>query len=372
MDAQGFLAPIRTALEPYDPLDLSAGLGALQLVPENADRLLRLEVAAAAAAGLPPEAGCPPMPNQRWRAAVNAPPVADAALAMLEDPVRHPFTENLTFHGGSHVVFPGLEAEAPFILRQLTYAIFRLPPSIEVLDFNRESYRTTRAGLLVSDAVARRAELRRNTAPATSPHGTVTVPFPVPFGRLKAAVSFSAEELEALLGEAGLELDALDPLICEQGAPSVVYQVTVPLPMLLTPIVRSGDRYVVASPGALLIALRHHLIRLAIERELRDELADRLRESIARNVERSIDTCLDCVPVAVPPFDFGDLPVENRYFAFDADKVLDVIVVTDGLTRIIHGAGGEQPSGARGVGRDGSRPSAGARDPGVGRRGRRS
>jgi hypothetical protein len=331
MDAPDFLSSIRTALGPYDPLELAAGLGALQLVPMNADHLLRLEVAAAVAAGLPSVAGRPPMPNQQWRAAVNGPPLGDAVLAMLEDPVRHPFTENLTFHGGSHVVFPGLEAEAPFILRRLAYAIFRLPPLIEDPDFNREAYRTTRAGLLVSDAVARRAGLRRNTAPEPSLHGAVTVPFPAPFERLQAAVSFTAGELDALLGEVGLGLGALNPLTCEQGAPSVVYRVTAPLPMLLTPIVRSGDRYVVASPGALLIALRHHLIRLAIERELRDELADRFRESIARNVERSIETYLDCEPVAVPPFDFGALSVENRYFAFDTDKVLDVIVVTDRL-----------------------------------------
>jgi hypothetical protein len=331
MDAPDFLSSIRTALEPYDPLDLASGLGALQLVPENADHLLRLEVAAAAAAGLPSTAGRPLMPNQRWRGVVNGPPVVDAAPAMLEDPVRHPFTENLTFHGGSHVVLPGLEAEAPFILRQLTYAIFRLPPLIEDPDFNREAYRATRAGLLVSDAVAQRAGLRRNTAPVPSPHGTVTVPFPAPFERLQAAVSFTAGELDALLGEVGLGLDALDPLTCKQGEPSVVYRVTAPFPMLLTPIVRSGDRYVVASPGALLIALRHILIRLAIERGLRDELADRLREAIVRNVERSIETYLDCPPVAVPPFDFAGLPVENRYFAFDTDKVLDVIVVTDRL-----------------------------------------
>ena len=331
METSDFLASIRRALEPYDPLDLVAGSGALQLVPENANHLQRLEIAAAATAGMRPSAGHPPMSNQRWRVAVNGPPIADAQLLTLEDPVKHPFTEALTFHGGSYVVFPGLEADAPFILRQVLYAIFRLPPRVADPVFNREAHRTALGVLMVSDAVAQRAGLRRNTAPGPSANGTVTVPFPAPFERLKAAVDFSADELEALLGNVGLGLDALDPFVCEQGAPDLAYQVTAPIPMLLTPIIRTNNHYVVASPGALLIALRHYLIRLAIERGLRADLADRYREAIRRNVARSVETHLGCPSVTVPRFDFGDLPVDNCYFALDRDKVLNVIVVTDRL-----------------------------------------
>jgi hypothetical protein len=331
MEASDFFAPIRSALEPYDRLDLAAGFGALQLVPENVQHLLRLEVAASVAAGLPSIADLPPMSNQRWRAAANGPFMTNFALSMLEDPVSHPFTEAITFHGGSYVIFPGLEAEAPFILRQLLHAIFRLPPPIDDSQFNRGAIRAVHAGLLVSDAVARRAGLRRNTAPAPSLAGMISIPFPGPFEHLKAAVSFPVDELAALLSEAGLGLDSLDPLVCNQGTPVLAYQVMVPVPLLLTPIVRSDDRYVVASPGALLVALRHHLIRLAIERGLRQELADRFREVVLRNVTRSVETYLDCPAVPVPPFDFEDLPVEIRYFAFDSDKVLDVVVITDRL-----------------------------------------
>lgn len=326
-----FLALFRRSLEPNDSLDLVAGFGALQILPENAHHLLRLEVGAAVASGLSPTADLPALSNQRWRVAVNGPPLADPGILALEDLAEHPFTEALTFHGGSYVIFPGLEADAPYILRELAHTVFRLPPPVEDPWFNEEAYCATRAALVVSDAVARRAGLGRNAAPGTSPNGTVTVPFPAEFARLKDAVSFDADELEALLGPAGLGLDALAPFVCEQGAPTVAYQATAPLPMLLTPVVRSGDRYVVASPGALPIAIRHHLIRLAIQRGLRDQLADRFREAVFRNVGRSVARYLGCPPVPIPPFDFGGLPVDNRCYALDIDKVLNVVVVIDRL-----------------------------------------
>jgi hypothetical protein len=329
MEELDLLESILPALETYDAHDLVAGFGALQLVPANADQLLQLEVAAAAAASLPVVYGHTAVSNQRWRAIANVALDTFPALATLSDPLAHPFTEALTFDGGSYVVFPGLDADAPYILRRLVSAIFLMQPRVPDADFNRSAYQAVRGGLIVSNEVARRVGLRRNLGPDSSPSERVTVPFPEPFERLKSAVCFSSEELEALLRSAGLGLNAIDPLVCDAGAPSIVYQTMAPLPMLLTPIVCFDDRLVVASPGALLIALRHRLIQFALEHGQLDELADRYHHAVVSNVETSIETYLDCSALPIVPFDFENPAIENSFFDFDFDKILNVVVITD-------------------------------------------
>lgn len=335
MELSDVLPLVHRSPEPYDALDLVAGFGALHLVPENAHHLLRLDVAAAAAARLPPLAGHPQMSNQRWRLSVNSPPVADLGLLALDGPAEYPFTEALTFHGGSYVVFPGVEAEAPYTVRHLIDATVRLARSTDDSILHNLAYSTTRAALSVSNAVAQRAGLRRNTVPGRSPTGAVSVPFSAPFRRLQEAVTFHSNELEVLLGGAGLSLEDLTPFVCQQGDPLVSHTEPNALPVLRTPIVHLADRYVVASPAALLIALRHFLIWLAIKRGLRAELADRYHEAILHNVDRSVAMYLRCPPLDSPPFDFGPVPVGNRYYALDDDKVLNVMVTTDRLDEYV-------------------------------------
>ncbi len=84
-------------LAKYDATDLAAGIGALQLMPENADKLLRLEAAATLIGGLAPGSGRPRMGRQRWRQWLNGLPLGTPPFVLQEDPFERPFTEAFTF-----------------------------------------------------------------------------------------------------------------------------------------------------------------------------------------------------------------------------------------------------------------------------------
>src|SRR4051812_14636868 len=119
--------PLVERLRAYDPADLAAGIGALQLVPENADRLLRLEAVAELVTGVVLGAATSDqqakMGPKQWRELLDGPSISNSALPRLEDPWGRLFVEQVTFPGGSYRVLPGIVEDAVFIVRHLIKAI---------------------------------------------------------------------------------------------------------------------------------------------------------------------------------------------------------------------------------------------------------
>ena len=109
------LHDIRTIFDPYDRTDALATAAALQLVPENADRLIRIEAVAHTISSLPPAQGKPKISAPRIRNLLNSPPLSDQ-VAMAEDPFPNPFVEEIAFFGGSYRVFPGLTDGATYVM----------------------------------------------------------------------------------------------------------------------------------------------------------------------------------------------------------------------------------------------------------------
>ena len=133
------LTQIRDSLATFDTRDLAARAAALQLVPENANRLARLFGVASIVSSLPPSSGRPSMSATRWRRFLNEPPLSTSQFALAEDPLNNPWTETLTFHDGSHVVFPGVDDDATFVFRHLAKAIFRAPEPFSAPAFSEEA-----------------------------------------------------------------------------------------------------------------------------------------------------------------------------------------------------------------------------------------
>ena len=91
-----------------DLVDLAGKVAALQLMPENAARLVRLHVLAEMVAHLPRREGGRMTSRDRLRRLCNLPPLGKGELEAYEDPSEAPFTECITFIGGSYIVFPGI------------------------------------------------------------------------------------------------------------------------------------------------------------------------------------------------------------------------------------------------------------------------
>jgi hypothetical protein len=314
----------------YDPVDLAAGVAALLLMPENADRLGRLEVAAAFVAGLRVTGSRPRMSSSRWRKYLNSPPMSDFALVSMEDPFDNPFTEAFTFFGGSFVVFPGIVENATYILRHLMKAIFLAGVPFPDREFQERVKRFSLGVLRVGNALARRAGLERGVPPVDRPGGPIVIPPADRFELLKRAVTFEECELAEILG--GLPIETIDILTQEQGAsqfnpdPARAWEES----LFARPILRCGDRYIVASPGSLLAALRHAVICLAQVMAHVDELSRRYRDAVfdtVRGSMRHLDS--EPTPIALPEVE--GVAMAEALFSLDRDKAAHVLLCTDEL-----------------------------------------
>jgi hypothetical protein len=85
------LADLRTKLEPFDPLDLLATAGALELLPDNAERALRLQAFAQVVASLQIRENLPNISLSRLRQFLSGPELT--SLAHGEDPFPNAFVE---------------------------------------------------------------------------------------------------------------------------------------------------------------------------------------------------------------------------------------------------------------------------------------
>jgi hypothetical protein len=96
-------------LAPYDPVDLLAAAGGLQLLPANAHRTVRLEVLAHIAASLADdEERRPHASAHRLNQWCNTGVLGQGWASAQEDPLDNPFLEAVPFFGSCAVcVVPG-------------------------------------------------------------------------------------------------------------------------------------------------------------------------------------------------------------------------------------------------------------------------
>lgn len=312
------LAQLRDAVAVFDPLDLAARAAALQLVPENVDRLVRLYGAVGIAATITPSADRPHISANKWRRFLNEPPLSDSAFASGEDPFNNPFAEVLTFHGGSYVVFPGVDDDACFVFRHLSKAVFNPRDPLPEPDFVEEARALCAFVLVLSDEIASRADLDRQVEAVTdargpvytlgpekmqsiiesagvppqevmsaahkdlrdamAPPGSVIVPASGRYNVLVGAVSFTRQEIHSLLARVGASSRTLDQLVLRQGTLDLDGLDLDDNPLFTKPILHDGeDQYVVAMPRALVLALCNGLVRLAQEHGVEETIADRYR-----------------------------------------------------------------------------------------------
>jgi hypothetical protein len=164
-------------LDAFSATDIWSGIGALQLIPENADQGYRLHRLAGAVLtlGSTPDGDRPKMSLARWRRLVNSPPVADPHTKLMEDPYEEVWTESVAFFGGDYLVLNGLEMNSAQTLRHLTQAIFQ-QDRVWPYSFTLESERLIRSVLALSNHVCGRGGLRRGAVPADRWRQDVSVP----------------------------------------------------------------------------------------------------------------------------------------------------------------------------------------------------
>lgn len=321
------LLEIVKTVSPYDSADLVATAGALQLLPENAAHIVRLDALAHAAASLDPATRTVKISSPRLRALLNN--TLDQSLGHAEDPPPDCVVEEIPFFGGSYKVFPGAGESLAFIVRNLISAIF-FSPHINQKEFLEASYGAAAALLLVSNEVASRAGLRRGTEPISA-DPDIVVPSAEALQQLKSFVTFTEGELQALLARRKVGLNSLGPFVADGGADHAG-SYTVELGTLHDqPIVRLGKTFIAACPGSLLDALAHRLNCLAVQHALTTEYSVAYNHAIRASVSESF-RYLGIDLIQAPPTQLKLPPTVTELVAEpDADKVIHALVVTDTL-----------------------------------------
>lgn len=330
-DAHPFI-DLAEDLKEYDCRDLLAATAALQLVPQNAERTLRLEALAHVAASLQQEINKPAITTDQLQQILSTYPIGEGPIAAAEDPYENLFTEALAFYGGSYTVIPGIIGDSTFILEHLATAILRYPTPFPHYVFEREARQLLWATLALSNTVCTRANLARNLQPTSMPDDVVFIPSPLVLAASKKAVIFNPSELVSLLREFDLPITSLNQLLTHQASFDVRDYSPEGHPLLRKPLVQAGNVFIVAIPGAMLGACRHELLVKAVKYQVTDVLVERYTEAVWRTVIESFEHLGNSIlPIRIP--NDGNLGTyRDGFFSLDTDKLLYAILLTDHLT----------------------------------------
>jgi len=296
-------------------------------MPVNAERQLRLERFAAVVYSLPHDSQRPRMSAGRWRSLLNGPPIVTPGVQSAEDPFETPFTDSVSYVGGSYLVLPGIAEDASEACRVLLRAAASdrdrdegiFGPSIEHLMY---------ATLRISDEVARRAGLSRSVQAGSTTNGTLEIPNREEFDRLKGAVRFSGDELTSIVHPFGSAV--LDPIVARFGEVDLDPDKDSDLSFPYTkPILTDGEQYIVALPAGLLVALRHAAVLGAVEYR-RGALVPILREIVASASALDVDR-MGWRRMSWPGSEQPDWCRES-FWRFDVDKYAHLVVIVDDLS----------------------------------------
>lgn len=322
----------RNSLQVYQSIDLLAAIGALQLMPENSGRIIRLEAAAHVAASLPWRPSSKQISPGQLKSILNQGPLADLQIVRDEDPHEFAFTDSIAFIDGPFTVFPGIEDDSVFIIQHLLTAIFRHHRQIQNEAFLKTTFHLVSAVLLLSHEIARRAGLDRNIDPVYAPEHDVVIPKNNRFAKLKKAVLFEKSDVENLLLSHDINPASLDVLTTTFDHIDLDGYRLHDGELFQCPIVSEENQFVVALPSRLLSALRHALINQTLKAGLRDEVVARYTQAVWQTTLESL-YYLETHPATPQVNDLPKVPnVAEGVFHLDNDKALYVILATDPLT----------------------------------------
>jgi hypothetical protein len=324
-------------LRRLERVDLAAGVGALHLLPENASTLLRLEFVASHVAQLG-EGGERSASGGRIREVLAHKSVQE--LAIHEDPLDDVVCEPPIFPGGAGLLSTGIAQDAVLTTNLFGLALAELAADHQ---FARDLQLLGAAVIRLSTTILKAAAIPPYALPGGR-RDRIAIPGASVLGKLKEAVRYKRGDLDALLKPL-TTAEVLDPLVSEfAGADEAPASTDA---IVIRPIVRAGDEYVVLVPLGLGDALRHAIITTADKAGASEELAN----AFHRQGVRVATDALERIRMQPDPFT-PDPPASEalgeHYYRFDDDKVAHLLVIGEDL-------GARDPAVAHPVWRLGSR-----------------
>lgn len=172
----------------------------------------------------------------------------------LEDPITNLFTDLVTFYGGDFIIFPGITEGGSYVLSKLLTAIYNWPDS-GIPGWIKNNWMHASSLLLnLSDRVATRLGYSRYLIEEVESK-FISIPNSTRLEELKAAVTFSEEEMEQLLQSEQIAREALDMFVLDINDPGLANDHIEESPLLIKPIIHHNGEYIITSPATLSYAL---------------------------------------------------------------------------------------------------------------------
>ena len=316
------------SFERFNAIDYATGVGALQLLPQNAERQYRLNRASNLAYALSETLAKPDMSSKHWRRTMNQPPISDLASISMEDPAEHTFTSSLHLFGEEYTVFQGLTYRLVDALQILLKTICQTASHIPD-QFAMSVATTARAILRISHKIARHAQIDSHTPPASSNHrSSIIVPPAHEFRKLKEAVTFTDKQLRATIGQ--IPSHAIQAMIVKPPfARGSLVDILDSKCYSTRPLLLFSNELVIPNPPALLSALQHYIVTQAQKHSL--------NEIIMTNVMQHVDDLVQAHLLRMTWHAHHWPSIERVSWAtesvwnLDTDKVAHVIVLVEDI-----------------------------------------
>lgn len=321
---------MKNAISSCDALYFLSCVGGLQVWPPNQAHTARLDEVARIAASISQWGHQRPQAPE-LRELLNTIVPTDGTIGLLEDPLTGLFTDNAVFLKSNFTCYPGINQDGPWMLKILGTSIF-MNTSAFPQPFLQQVASASRAILALSHEIASRLGHPRYMDSPDTCRSDIGVPDDETLQRYSQAVVFSEEQLNSCLSRVSAGPNSLAPFTIEFGTLKNDEEHPDKNPIILKPLIQMRNKLIAVSPGSIVHAVRHFILRSARESKVLRVVAEKFRQTLWSFVREHMRLAslgpLDC---PLPPESFG-APVEEGLFAVDSDKVAYIQLIADDLS----------------------------------------
>lgn len=293
------LKDLLKSLDSYDPIELISTASSLLTLPKLLCNSLRIEafihLSVAAAKGKRPISR---------KVLDNLLQAIPTSISLLEDPAEDVFCSCIITPVGEARVLNGIWEGNDFYIQSLLDVITNTNLPNELHD-SRESIL---ALLKISEEIARRSQLDRNCLDSTSDKKRIRLPQASDLVSIRSRVVFTEDDLWDL----GIDPNLLDPFIFCGNRHQLINEAVGNSSLERYPIIWMADKYLVALPNSIGIALRKYFIEKCQKEDLLNGFGNVLMryqfEQIRSNLSRSLNSDLERLNVKLDKPNIKNLP----------------------------------------------------------------
>jgi len=319
---------LKSEFAQYNSLDLISALAGLQLWSDNHSHLVRLEFATQVACAITSQ-GDGKIDEKQLTEVLNKFMPPDGIIGEQEDPPENPFTENIVFHGGNYIVYPGINAGGSFALRKLLKTIFQFGGDIPK-DFKEVVKWSTICLLTLSNEIAKHMGHSRYMTSPNQWREEIQMPASEQMAVARHTVVFTEEKLYSLLGQTVLTY--LSPFVSRVGSKRFSTRNPQQNPLWTQPLVKLDNNIIVSLPASIVDSLRHFIWVFSERYHIRKQLAQKFRDVLWADINECFRLMLfEPINIELPPI-ADEIPMKEKVYRIDKDKLVYVQFIADDAT----------------------------------------